>query len=70
MVKLVNKPVRKQLQYTHIAQYLTKYKQPANEIRLVNKKNFFLQKSCRKSGRKTIPRLFSKKLKLSIFLDQ
>ena len=31
---------------------------------------FFFEKSCTKCGAETIPRLFSKKLKLSISLDQ
>ena len=35
-----------------------------------NFRNIFLEKSYTKCGRKTIPRTFSKKLKLSISLDQ
>ena len=35
-----------------------------------NMRNIFLEKSYTKCGRETIPRLFSKKSKLSIFLDQ
>ena len=35
-----------------------------------NIKNIFLEKSCTKCSKKTIPRPFSKKLKLSISLDQ
>ena len=35
-----------------------------------NMRNIFLQKSCTKCGGETIPRPFSKKLKLSISLDQ
>ena len=35
-----------------------------------NIRNFFLEKSCTKRGGETIPRPFSKKLELSISLDQ
>ena len=35
-----------------------------------NIKNILLEKSCTKCGRETIPRPFSKNLKLSISLDQ
>ena len=35
-----------------------------------NMRNIFLEKSCRKCGRETIPRPFSKKSKLGISLDQ
>ena len=35
-----------------------------------NLTNVFLEKSCTKCGGETIPRPFSKKSKLSIFLDQ
>ena len=35
-----------------------------------NMKNIFIEKSYTKCGRETIPRPFSKKLNLSIFLDQ
>ena len=35
-----------------------------------NKRNILLEKSHTKCGRKTIPRLFSKKSKLSISLEQ
>ena len=35
-----------------------------------NIRNIFLEKSYTKWGRETTPRLFSEKLKLSIFLDQ
>ena len=35
-----------------------------------NMRNIFLEKSYTKYGREFIPRLFSKKLKLSISLDQ
>ena len=35
-----------------------------------NMRNFFLEKSYTKHGRETIPRASSKKLKLSISLDQ
>ena len=35
-----------------------------------NKRNIFVEKSYTKFGGKTIPRRFSKKLKLSISLDQ
>ena len=35
-----------------------------------NMRNIFLEKSYLKCGRETIPRPFSKKLKLSISLDQ
>ena len=33
-------------------------------------RSIFLEKSCRKCGRETIPRAFSKKSNLSISLDQ
>ena len=33
-------------------------------------KNVFLEKSCTKCGEEAIPRPFSKKSKLSIYLDQ
>ena len=35
-----------------------------------NKRNIFVEKSYTKFGGKTIPRPFSKKLKLSMYLDQ
>ena len=35
-----------------------------------NMRNIFLEKSYAKCGRETIPRLFSKKSKVSIYLDQ
>ena len=33
-------------------------------------RNTFLEKSCTNCGEETIPRFFSKKLKLNLFLDQ
>ena len=47
--------------------------QPGNEIWSVNRiqhEGHFVEKSLSKCGRQTIPRPLSKKLKLSISLDQ
>ena len=41
-----------------------------SKLIVYNFRNIFLEKSYTKCGRKTIPRTFSKKLKLSISLDQ
>ena len=35
-----------------------------------NMRNIFIEKSCPKCGRETIPKPFSKKSKLSVSLDQ
>ena len=35
-----------------------------------NKETFFIEKSCIKCGRETIPKHFSEESKLSIYLDQ
>ena len=57
----------------NIAQYLrSKYNGARKFGQLIeyNMRNVFLEKSYTKCGGETIPRPFSKKSKLSIFLDQ
>ena len=57
---------------THIAQYVEKQKNQTmkfGQLIEYNMRNNFLEKSHTKCGGETSPRLFSEKLKLSIFLD-
>ena len=64
--------VKKQLQYTYYL--LSKEVKAINSIKLdqlieYNMRNIFVEKSYIEYGGETIPRLFSKKLKLSISQD-
>ena len=60
--------------HAHIAQYRKKYRKSDNDkfgkLLEYNMKNIFLKKLCTECSGETSLRLFSKKLKLSISLDQ
>ena len=64
--------VNKQLQYTYwpISQSKDKQEMKLDQLIKHNARNIFFEKSYTKCDRDTIPRLFSKKSKLSISVDQ
>ena len=69
---MTSQPGKKQLQYTltNISRSRGNKTMKIGQLTEYNMKNVFLQKSYRKCSGETIHRPFSKKLKLSISLDQ